>query len=101
MKPYPAQVWRNNKERRRFLGVVGVVETFSVVKQGPKQLSNRPSYILAMVGLKNEKTLVQLVDVDASKVFVGMKVVGVLRKMHDVLKDELLVYGVKFRPVKL
>lgn len=100
MKTYPAAVWRDNDSRRMFLGVEGKVVAFSVVRQGPGQLDRRTPYVIALIVCGGEKVLAQLTDCDSKEVFVGMEVVGVLRKLYDVPSDSLLRYGVKFAPVR-
>lgn len=96
----PATLWRRNSVRKRYLGHRGVVICFSVVYQAPLQLEKRVPYIVALVRVGKERVMVQLVDCEQSEVYVGMEVVGVMRKLFDVDDAGLHVYGVKFCPIK-
>jgi hypothetical protein len=92
----PVRVWRYNQERRRLLGAFGTLEQFSVVRVGPVGLSNRTPYVIGLVKVGHELVLAQLADVE--DIQIGMRLRGQLRKLFDVNKDGVIVYGIKFVP---
>jgi uncharacterized OB-fold protein len=91
------RVWRYNQQRRKYLGEVGMLVGFSVVRVGPVGLENRTPYVVGLVEVGGEKIMVQIVDI--AKPRIGMKVVGVVRRLFDVDPEAVVVYGIKFRPV--
>lgn len=98
MRINPVRVWRYNGLRRKFLGKVGILEEFSVVRVGPTGMENRVPYVVGLVRVGKEKVMAQIVDVDESRVVVGMKMVGRLRRLFDVDPEAVIVYGLKFAP---
>lgn len=95
----PATLWRRNNERKRYLARKGVIVCFSVVRQAPLQLEKRVPYVVALVEMRKERTIAQVVDCELEDLHIGMKVVGVMRKLFDVDNAGLHVYGVKFSPM--
>jgi uncharacterized OB-fold protein len=100
MKFDPAVLWRKNDWRRRHLGSIGQVISYSIVNFGPEQLKQRTPYVVALVSIDDEVVPVQLVECVGEEIRIGMKVKGVLRRMFDVDPDALHVYGVKFAPLR-
>lgn len=77
----------------------GVIESFTVVYNAPKDFENQVPYILALIKLENgEKITSQIVDSD--KIDIGMKVEPCLRRLYSDGEDGLICYGAKFRVVK-
>lgn len=95
--------WRNSKENFRLISaakdIKGVIESFTIVHNAPKEFENQVPYILALILLDiGEKITSQIVD--CKEVSIGMKVEPCLRKVYSDGDDGLIHYGTKFRPVK-
>lgn len=95
MKQSPAKLARTTQERYRFLGKVGRVESFSSVSIGPEGLDRRIPYLVAVVDFGKERAILQLADLKTGDVKVGMKVIGVMRRLFEPGEKELIAYGVK------
>lgn len=91
-----SRVWRYNGDRKKYLGKEGKIVSYSVVHVAPMGLSGRTPYVVAVIRVGSENIVGQIVDCDTDSVKVGMKVVGVVRRLFDVAKDGVLLYGVKF-----
>ncbi len=100
MKQSPVQLTRSLCERYRFLGKRGKVVSFSTVATPPEGLHRQGLYVVAIVDFSGERATIPLADVKPSQVQVGMEVVGVLRRMVEPDKKELIVYGVKGVPLR-
>ncbi len=85
-------------EPYRFSGR-GEVYSFSTLYEAPAGFEGQTPYTVALVKL-SEGPLVtaQLTDVDPDRVFIGMPVEMVTRKLFEDGEAGLLVYGYKFRP---
>lgn len=96
----PVRVWRRNEQRRKHMGEVGVLRGFSVVRVAPTGLERHVPYVVGLVEVGGEMVTAQLVEVQFGELTLGMKLVGVLRRLLEVDHDGVLVYGVKFGPVR-
>lgn len=94
----PAIIKRTKENRYRFLGKVGRVKSFTSIAVSPSGLKNRAPYLVGIVDFGKEKATLPLADVEQDEVKIGMKVVGVMRRMLEPGKDEIIVYGVKCVP---
>lgn len=98
MRQSPVQLTRSLRERYRFFGKRGKVVSFSAVAVPPEGLDQRGPYVVAIVDFFGERATIPLADVLPQDVRVGMEVVGVLRRMVEPDKTELVAYGVKGVP---
>jgi uncharacterized OB-fold protein len=89
---------RTKDERYKFLGEEGRVVSFTSIAVPPRGLTNRAPYLVAVVEFGKERATLQLANVEAKEVKVGMKVMGVMRRMSEPSKDGIIVYGVKGSP---
>jgi uncharacterized OB-fold protein len=97
MKIAAARVWRYNQKRREYLGKVGKVIAWSVVRGGPEGMERRTPYVVGIIECEGERLMGQIVDVMPEEMKKGLKVKGVLRRLYDVDLDAVVVYGVKWR----
>lgn len=95
MKMQAPRLWRYNQERRRYLGKVGRIVGWSVVRVGPEGLEKRTPYVVGIVEVMGERVVAQITGVEPEKMVEGMRVIGRLRRLFEVPEDELIVYGVK------
>lgn len=100
MKMQPARLWRYNRERKKYLGKVGKLVGWSQVQVGPEGMERRAPYFIGLIRVGGETVIAQLVEVEAESIKRGMMMVGRLRRLFDVPKDQLIVYGVKFAPLR-
>lgn len=98
MQISPVRVWRYNERRRRFLGVVGTLVSYSVVRVGPQGMESKTPYIVGLVKIGKERVMIQIVGVNTEDLRTGMRLVGRLRRLFTVDPDAVVVYGVKFCP---
>lgn len=93
------RVWRYNHKRREYLGKIGKLMGFSVVRVGPIGWKNRTPYVVGVVAVNGEQLTAQIVEVEIEDLKIGMRVEGVVRRLFDVDPEAVVVYGIKFRPV--
>src|SRR3989304_10487915 len=91
----PAQLARSFDSRYRFLGKEGKVVSFSLIRVAPERLRQLVPYVVAIVDFGSAQATLSLADVRDDEVFVGMKVVGVLRRLYEPSKEGVIPYGVK------
>ena len=77
----------------------GTVFTYSVIYDAPAENNDLKPYAVAMV-MTDDGVLIagQLVDVDLTKIKIGMPVRAVLRKMSEESPSGVITYGYKFAP---
>ncbi len=79
----------------------GVVESFTTLYITPMGFGYYKPYVIAIVRLNDGvRVLAQLTDVDPSEVKVGMKVRAVFRRVREDGDEGLIMYGLKFAPVR-
>jgi uncharacterized OB-fold protein len=100
MKINAPKVWRYNQQRRQYLDKVGKVVGWSVVRNGPEGMEKRTPYVVALIEVGTQRVIGQVVDVDLKTLAVGMKVVGVLRRLFEVDAEAVIVYGIKWRAIE-
>ncbi len=95
------RIWRDRKQRYKYLGVRGKVVSFTKIIHGPEGFSKSPYWVVLVELESKAKTRVeaQLVGRQAPKI--GVKVVGVMRRLGVADKQGVIEYGVKFRLVDL
>lgn len=86
-------VWRHQKTNYQNLGAVGRVVSKTRIIEAPSGFSG--PYWVVLVQLKNQRVVGQWVDELEPKI--GMKVMGVLRRIGEVGPAEVIEYGVKWR----
>jgi|SRR3989344_7330787 len=99
MNTSPVKIWRNQPKVRSFLGRIGRIESFTVVRIPPAGYEDQAPYPVVLVNLGSEKMIGQLVDYDKSHIKVGQKVQAVLRKIKNPGTEGIIPYGVKFKPI--
>lgn len=93
--------WRVSKKRFKLASseIEGIVESFTIVYNAPKDYEENIPYIIALVRLENGVKIISQI-VDADKIEIGMKVEPCLRKVCVDGDDGLIHYGTKFRVTK-
>ena len=122
MKPIgPIVVWRNQKQMYRLCGCqcVACKKSYYPKKYlcdcgsqefcekefcGKGTLLTFTKTSLALFGIvaldEGVRVLAQIVDTDFDKLYLGMPVRSVFRKLHEEGEAGVIVYGIKFAPTK-
>lgn len=97
----PVKIWRRQKKIRSLLERKGTVLTWTRIFVTAEGFKKYAPYIVVMVKLENgERAMGQLVDVDVREdIKIGTKVISVLRKVREVESDDIIAYGMKFKPL--
>ena len=97
----PVKIWRRQKKIKDRLGKSGTVITWTRIFVTSDEFKKNTPYIVVMVKLDGGKRAYgQLVDVDSLKdIRFGMKVQAVLRKVRESSHEDVIAYGIKFKPV--
>lgn len=96
----PVKIWRNQKKVRKMLGFEGTIISWTKVYVPPSGFSSQAPYVIAIV--KFDRGIchtAQLVDFDESRLGIGQRVVSILRRTRDPDPEEVIPYGIKFRPI--
>ena len=92
-------VWRRQKKDRIKLDKKGIVESWTTIHVAPVKFHDHTPYSIVLVKLESgERVYGQLVDFEESQLVIGQPVVSVLRTVGNVGPEELIEYGVKFKP---
>ena len=77
----------------------GTVVSYTVVHEAPAQYEMMKPYVLAIIEMEEGCRLTsQVIDVDPSKVKIGMPVEATFRKLGQEGESGIIHYGYKFRP---
>ncbi|MCX7680727.1 MAG: Zn-ribbon domain-containing OB-fold protein [Anaerolineae bacterium] len=80
----------------------GEVYSYSTIYSPPRGFEEFAPYTVALIRLKEGPMLTaQLTDVESDKVYIGMPVEMVTRKIQGGDEGNPIVYGYKFRPAHL
>jgi len=96
----PVKIWRRQKEKRLILGKSGKIISWTKIYIAPKDFKNIAPYPVILVELDDKKKFVgQLVDYNEQNLKIGQKVKAILRKTRNVGQEDVIPYGVKFKPI--
>ena len=100
MNNSPVKIWRNQKHVREVLGKTGKIVSFTIIRIPPQGFSSQAPYpvVLVDIGHALSSQIGQLVDYDKSQLKMGQKVQAVLRRVKVTNHEDLISYGVKFKP---
>lgn len=96
----PVKIWRRQKVIRKLLGKVGKIVTWTNIMVPSADFKEYAPYPVVLVEFPDAKRAFgQLVDHQKDDLFVGKKVICVLRKVRKPTDDGVIAYGLKFRPL--
>lgn len=97
----PVKIWRRQKEIRAILGKQGTIITWTKIYVATDEFKKLAPFPVVLVEFKDgTKAVGQLVDYDPkSDLRIGNKVIAVLRKTKDVSQEDVIAYGIKFKPI--
>ncbi|MBI4225793.1 OB-fold domain-containing protein [Candidatus Roizmanbacteria bacterium] len=96
----PVKIWRRQKEIRGLLSKTGSIITWTLIYVSGKDFKKYAPFPVVMVEFENGKKAVgQLVDYSKEDLKIGGKVISVLRKVRESKAEDVIPYGLKFRPL--
>ena len=96
----PVKIWRRQKELRTIVGRKGKVITWTKIFVAGENFKKYAPYPVVLVKLENgQKAFGQLVDYEEQDLKINTKVIAVLRKVRDSSDENIIGYGIKFKPI--
>ena len=96
----PVKIWRRQKEIRSLLGKKGKILTWTIIYMAGAEFKKFAPYPVAIIKLENgEKLTAPIVDYEKEDLRIGKKVRVVLRKVRESGAEDVLVYGIKIKPI--
>lgn len=96
----PVKIWRRQKEIRNFLGKKGNILIWTIIYVAGSEFKKFAPYPVAIVKLENgEKLTAPIVDYEKEDLKTGRKVKVILRKVRESGAEDVLVYGIKLKPI--
>ncbi len=96
----PVKIWRRQKEIRKLLGQKGKVLTWTKVFVAGPDFKRYAPYPVVLVEFEpGRRAFGQLVDYEEKDLKIGASVVAVLRKVRETDKEDVIAYGIKFKPL--
>ena len=102
MTQSPVRLWRKQTQDKALLGKKGTILSWTEISVAPPKFASGTPYTVVLVELSSGKRMYgQLVDFQESHRAIGVKVQAVYRTYGAVGKEELIEYGIKFKPTPL
>jgi len=99
METSPVKIWRRQKEIRALINKRGQVLSWTYIYTPPAGFRKTAPYAVGLVQFENgEKSFGQIVECAKENLKTGMEVISVLRKVRDVSHEDIIAYGLKFKP---
>lgn len=96
----PVKIWRRQKQIRKMLGQKGRVLTWTkVFVAGPSFKRYAPYPVVLVEFEAGRRAFGQLVDYEEKDLKINMRVISVLRKIRETDKEDVIAYGIKFKPL--
>ncbi|MBI4008688.1 OB-fold domain-containing protein [Candidatus Roizmanbacteria bacterium] len=96
----PVKIWRRQREIRKHLGKKGSILAWTIIYVTGTEFKKFAPYPVAIVKLEDGKKITApLVDYEKENLKLGQKVKVVLRKVREGDHEDVLVYGIKLKPV--
>jgi uncharacterized OB-fold protein len=100
MSQSPVRLWRKQTDDKKLLGKTGTILSWTEISVAPPKFASGTPYTVVLVELASgERTYGQLVEFQKSDRVIGACVKAVYRKYGSVEKEELIEYGIKFKPI--
>ena len=95
------KVWRNQQKTKNLLCRKGTILAWTELSVAPPSFDSEVPYSIVLVELENgERVYGQLVDFEDKDRMIGRSVQSVFRRMQDVMPEDVLEYGIKFKPLQ-
>ena len=99
MSQNAVRVWRKQQQDKTKLGKTGIIRSWTEVFVSPPKFESDTPYTVVLVELETKELVYgQLVDFSVEERKIGTKVTSVFRKVGDIDAEDVVEYGVKFKP---
>ena len=96
----PVKIWRRQKEIRELLGKEGIILTWTIIYTPGSEFKKYAPFPVAVIELDSgERLTAPIVDYDKEDLKTGKRVKVVLRKVREGDHEDVLVYGIKLKPL--
>jgi len=96
----PVKIWRRQKEKRHLLNKTGKIISWTKIYVASTDFKKLAPYPVVLVELENKQKMVgQLVDFKEKNLKIGQKVISILRKTRHSPYQNVIPYGIKFKPI--
>ncbi|HWS48824.1 MAG TPA: OB-fold domain-containing protein [Candidatus Methanoperedens sp.] len=96
----PIKVWRNQKKYAQQIGKVGTIISWTIINISPEGFIDQSPYPIALIKLSDgTNTLAQIVDWEEKHLRKNQPVIATIRRTQEVAPDEVIAYGIKFKPL--
>lgn len=96
----PVRIWRRQATIRSLLNKQGKVIAYTTIMVPGTDFKQYAPYMVAVVEFDNgERATGPVVDTGSGEPQIGDKVVAILRKVRQTGSEDVIAYGVKFRPL--
>lgn len=96
----PVKIWRRQKVIKKLLGKTGKIISWTMIMVPSADFKEYAPYPVVLVEFSDsKKAFGQLVDYHKEDLFVGKKVMCILRKVRKPTDDGVIAYGLKFKPL--
>ena len=96
----PVKIWRKQDDIRRILGKSGKIISWTKIIVAGSDFKSFAPYYVALVELKGgERVSGPLVDVSEKGAAIGAQVTATLRKVRQTTEEDVIAYGIKFKPL--
>lgn len=100
MQQSAVKIWREQKQIKNILGKKGKILSWTEIFVAPPKFSSDTPYSVVLVELENgQRVYGQLVDFSKKSRSIGQKVISILRRGGEVSPEDVIEYGVKFKPL--
>lgn len=101
MSQSAVRVWRKQQQDKKNLGKTGIIRSWTEVFVSPPKFDSITPYTVVLVELDSKELVYgQLVDFTVDQRLIGTKVAAVFRKIGDVGTEDVVEYGIKFKPIE-
>lgn len=96
----PVKIWRNQKKIQSLLGKTGTIISWTRIHVPPAGFSDHAPYVVVIVQWETGGAyMAQLVDCTDAHIRVGQRVTAILRRTRDPGEEDVIPYGIKFKPI--
>lgn len=96
----PVKLWRRQKNTSSLIGKKGKILQWTIIRVPAKFFMDQAPYPVVIVKMQNGENMIgQLVDWQEKDLKVGKEVVSVLRRLRTELKEDVIYYNIKFKPL--
>lgn len=96
----PVKIWRRQKDIRSLLGKKGRVLTWTIIYVAGSEFKKFAPYPVAITELEDgQKITAPIVDYEKEDLKTGGRVKVILRKVRESGIEDVLVYGIKLKPI--